>query len=1381
MDKLKISFDTYKNSLFFYSSKQKLWLIISFLFLLTSTNGNDRHFMSLSTNDGLSQISVLQIIQDSDGFLWFGTRNGLNRYNGYEFEVFGHDLNDSSTLSDNHISSLCEGSDGVLWVGTMNGLNKMNRYTGVFERDFAGTCDINGRFPQGMHIFSLFVDAIGRLWIGARGGLYVYDSVAKKIEVIRLDGLLSHNPVRSIAEDKFGNMYLGTTYGGIIVVDSNKILLKHYVHEPHNHQSLSENFITSLYFDSRGDLWAGSRFRGVNLLKEGTEVFSHYNQSNNLLNNDEVRCFEEDDSGNILIGTFGGLNVLDVYNDTVKVFDQVRKEDGYLNHFSIYSILKDASGIVWIGSYSGGINYYGPYNSIFSFHDPSLNNHQPFGIVGPMVEKGEDIYIATEGAGLLRYNVQTKEYRYFFIENGDPVPYFENIIKSLYLTEDYLLCGTALGEVYSFDFVTQRFAKKYSLDRDDVIYTLFKDKLGNLYIGSVGSNGLKRIDVNGESQSEFLVNGDELISFNNVRSFYAIDDATFLVGTRSEGLYLWDTSHQKLIRYPEKSYFFGSYITSILQTKDGGFWVSSLGGGLGQLDLEEGYVNISPSFENVVNKNVCALLEDEQGRLWMSTLTGIVEFDRKKETLRNYTFASGIRVNEFSPHAALKSKSGLLYFSGNNGFTSFDPLKIKKNPFLPPVYLTELTVNNRLVIPSKESSILVEPLSQTSLITLKHSEANFTISYTALSYVFPERNEYVYKLEGFDDEWVSAKSRRTAYYTNIPPGEYVFKVKASNNDGVWNEKETDINIKVLSPIWKTWWAFTGYFLILTSLIIGLLWHFRMKEQFKNDLHRKQVELKSVETFHRESVQLFTSFSHELRTPLTLIYAPLQDLIHRADIEVGLKGVLESIYRNAERLLNIVNQLMDFRKKEEGKLVVQLKRGNYRSFLEEMVLAFSILSQKREVSLGLEVLTEIEDSMFDSDLMEKVFFNLLSNSFKNVDNGGKVEILVETVDSLKMVGVHSNFAPSSLNSQYFIKIVVSDNGIGIPHESLSQIFDPFFQVKKVQKEVTSGTGLGLALSKAIVELHKGSIWAESNPDAGVSFVMILPLLLAGNEKKEERDFEKKIEVTIETEPVPSKFKIQPNSHQCSVMVVEDNFEVRNYLVSLLSSYYKTIEAGDGQDALILAQEKMPDLILSDVMMPVMDGVTFVQEIKKDLNTSHIPVVLITARTAFVHIQEGFQAGADDYITKPFSSELLLLKIRNLLQTRERARALFSKRFSPESLGISVVSADDAFLQKISEFITENISNPDLNIDLFCQEIGVSRANLYRKMVALTGISANEFIRNFRLLTSAKLLKKTDLTIAEVADKVGFNSPAYFSTCFKGVYEVSPKDYRNSLID
>lgn len=1338
---------------------------------------DDMRFLSLSTNDGLSQISVLQIVQDADGFLWFGTRNGLNRYNGYDFDVYKYRSNNPQTISDNHISALCEGGDGTLWVGTMNGLNRMDRHKEIFERDFASTITTGSLFPEKMHIFSLLLDASGSLWIGAGPGLYVFDSVINDIRHLTLNGLLVNNPVRAIGEDRQGHIYLGTTYRGLLVVDRDFNLLAHYAHESGNDLSLSGNFVSTIFFDNNDNLWVGTRYAGLNLFDEDEQRFRRYNEANSGISNNEIRCIEADESGNLVIGTFGGLNVLNVETDKFTVYNRLRQEEGDLNHFSIYAVLYDNAGTLWVGSYSGGINYYCPYNYRFKYNDPLLPESDLFGVIGPMVEKDGMLYIATEGGGLLKYDPKEESYQYFFIESGDPVPYFENIIKSLFLDDGVLWCGTAVGKIYSFDFKTNQFTKRYNLQRSDVIYSLYKDPKDNLFVGSVGAKGLIKITPEGDYVSEFPLEDGASVSFQNVRTFFPVDDHSFLVGTRNEGVFFYDAPTLQLMRYADDFKSVGEYVSSIVKMEGERYWVGFFGGGIGELDLKKGFTRVFDMTNGMPDDNVCAMLEGDEGMLWISTLTGLVEFDTQRELFTNYTLESGIRINEFSLHAALKKSDGHLYFSGNNGFISFSPNEISPNPFIPPVYLTELTVNNRPVVYAEGNSFLERPLSLIDRITLKYDEANFTLSYVALNYVFPEKNQYAYRLEGFDEEWVDAGSRRTAFYTNIPPGDYVFKVKAANNDGRWNEQGARINIKVLPPFWKSPWALMGYFAVFVSLLGGFLWHFRMKETFKSDLHRKQIEKQALEDFHKERIQLFTNFSHELRTPLTLIYGPLQDLMAKADIEAGLRSTLQLIYRNTERLMNLVNQLMDFRKREEGKLELAVEKNNYTAFVREMVLAFSVLAKKRNIHLTYEGPEDIKESFFDASLMEKVFFNLLSNAFKNVPDGGQIVV------ALKMVARPGDLLPDYLlnttlmgHTGPFIYMGVADNGGGIPAESLQRIFDPFYQLRSKDSAINPGTGLGLSLSKGIVEMHGGAIWAESKAGEGAVFQMVLPFQEASGPAEEVDKPAKQpgsrfvIEEAMDTS---SPKDVSPNKG--TVLVVEDNREVRAYLVQLLQPFYLVLQAQDGQAALEVARKRMPDLILSDVMMPVMDGVKFCQKLKEDLTISHIPVILITARSSFFHIKEGYQSGADDYITKPFSSKLLLLKVENLLATRERMKALFSKRFSSESLGISVVSADEGFMQKMSEFIQNNLSNPDLNIEMFCREVGVSRANLYRKMKSLTGLSANEYIRNIRLETGARLLKETDLTVAEVSERVGFNSPAYFSSCFKNVYNIAPKDY------
>lgn len=1356
-----------------------LLLLVLCCWLVNPVFGSERmQFQSLSTNDGLSQISVLRIAQDADGFLWFGTRNGLNRYDGYEFRVFKYVNNNLLSLSNNHITALCEGADNVLWVGTMGGLNRMHRHKEIFERDFSFTVLSGDLFPEQMHIFSLFNDSKNRLWIGAGPGLYLYSPLNQSLKLVDFNGLLEANPVRAIQEDGNGNIYLGTTYGGIIILDKEGGFLKQLSYIPGDSQSLSENFISCLFHDTKGNLWVGTRYGGLNLLHRESMTFKRFNTSNSGLSNNEVRCVEEDANGNLLIGTAGGLNVMNPSENNFTVYNRIRQEEGDLNHFSIYSVKVDNSGIVWVGSYSGGINYYSPYHNRFKYHDPSLPGQNLYGVIGPMIEKDNMIYIATEGGGLLEYNPEKESYHYFFIEKGTPLPYFENIIKSLYLDGDILWCGTAMGIVYAFNIRTREFTKKYNLGRSDVIYTLYSDGKGNLFVGSVGSVGFTMIKPDGTFVSSFPVKDGGEVVFPNVRTFYAVDEARYLIGTRSEGLFLYDMQQQRLMRYSDESSSIGEYISSILKLSDGSLWIGTFDGGIGQLDLDHGFTRFFNTTGGLTDDNVCAMLEGEDGKIWYSTLTGLFELDVNSGISKNYTFEGGLRINEFSLHASLKSESGKLYFSGNNGFISFFPTEINPNPYQPPVYLTELTVNNRVLNPYDGNSILRNPLSITSSILLRHDEANFTISYVALNYIFPDRNEYAYMLEGFDNEWVQAGNRRTAYYTNIPPGEYIFRVKAANNDGIWNEAGTRVNIKVLPPFWKTGWAYSAYVIIFASLLAALFWHYRMKLRFEYDLHLKQLEKQTLEEFHQERIRLFTNFSHELRTPLTLIYSPVLDLMKRAELEPGIREVLSMVQRNTERLLNLINQLMDFRKKEDGKLTPQFRAYNYKTFLEEMTLAFSMLAKKRNIALSLNCHDNMPDSCFDPELMEKVFFNLLSNAFKNVHDGGiiSIDLTITDTKALQSENATKRGFAIAMETQQVVHISIADNGVGIPPESLSRIFDPFYQVKKEGTNTSSGTGLGLSVTKSIVELHDGIIWAGNNPRGGALFQLVLPLVEASDSLSVDADVKWLSESKIAADDSGfASEELPASNHQWSVLVVEDNQEVCDYICNLLQPGFKVFKAGNGQQALDSARKHMPDLILSDVMMPVMDGVEFCQLVKQDLTISHIPVILITARSSFMHIQEGFESGADDYITKPFNSRLLLLKVSNLLATRERMKEMYSRRFSPESLGIKVVSADEVFMQKISTFIENNLSNPELNIDLFCRETGVSRANLYRKMKALTGLSANEFIRNIRLETAAKLLKETDLTITEVAENVGFNSAAYFSSCFKSLYKVAPKDY------
>lgn len=1358
--------------------KYLLYTVIASSLFLVKARGQEMRFQSLSLKDGLSQISVLQIYEDSEGYLWFGTRNGLNRYNGYDFEVYRNEQTDPYSIGHNHITAICEANDGSLWVGTMMGLSIMDRYSGRFIRDLSGLAYKGDPFPVQQHIYTIYNDRYGRMWVATEIGLYIIDNNNATCKVVTSE-LLANNPVRAILENKNGELYLGTTHSGLIVLNKNLEVAQSFNHQRASQTSISSDFITSLVFDTDSILWVGTRFDGLNILPEGSHDFVRINAQNSTLSNNEIRCLEKGNNGELLVGTFDGLNIINLKDGNIQVYNQYRKREGDLNHFSIYSILNDKAGTIWIGSYSGGINYYSPFYHRFRFHDPGNEGLEVLGVVGPMIEHSGFIWIATEGGGLVRYDKVKEQYKYFRLESQMVQTYNENIIKSLFLDGDTIWCGTAKGSIYSFDIKRETFRKRHELSRSDVIYALHKDRHGNLFVGSIVDRGLVMIKPDGSQLSEFPLKDGATARFSDVRVFYEISADVYLIGTRYQGLYQFNLQQQTLYHFSSEVNTPGDYITSILKSSDGRIWVGTFGDGFGELMPEVGFIRMYSTKNGLLSNNICSIQEGDNGNLWISTTSGLTEFNASNSIFRNYTNYSGIRVNEFTLHASLRSSSGELFFSGNNGFISFNSSNIISNVYVPPVYLTELTVNNRYIRPLDESGILEFPLAKTSAIILNHSEANFTLSYNALNYIYPERNMYAYMLEGFDDSWVDAGDRRTAYYTNIPSGTYTFRVKASNNDGVWNESGTSIQIIVKPAWWKTKLAYAGYFLTFSLLFGAVLRYYKVKHRLETDLLVKQLEKQTLEEFHQERMQLFTNFSHELRTPLTLILGPLEELLNKVNNDLNLQETYRLMHRNTMRIYNLVNQLMDFRKKEQGKLSLNLNVCNYYSFISEIVVAFSALGKSRNMGLTLKCTYNPGDSLFDPELMEKVFFNLLSNSFKNTPDGGSIDIdlILLTKSDIKST-YPDKYQNLSNASREWIGFEVSDTGKGIDEDELEKIFDPFYQIKKGEHDNIAGTGLGLSLCRGIVELHSGFIWAGHNLPGGAKFFVLLPIIREGaTDKKRGEKFQEPSQFIIEPTVIKNILPVA-DSKKFTILIVEDNAEVRDFLEHLLNENYQVIKADNGKEAFSLAEKYLPDLILSDIMMPKMDGLEFCTLIKQNVLTAHIPVILITARSSFLQIREGFETGADDYITKPFSGSILQLKIRNLIVLREKMKELYGKRFSAESLGIQVVSADENFLRIISEFIHRNISNPDLNIDLFCNEVAMSRANLYRKIKAVTGFSPTEFVRNVRLETAASLLKETDLPVSEIAEKVGFNSLSYFSNCFKVIYHQSPKEYQSS---
>ena len=1309
-------------------------------------------FEHLSVKDGLSQLSVVSIFQDAQGFLWFGTRDGLNKYDGYNFQIF-RESDPEQYISNGFIECMCEDGKGNMWVGTRRGLNCYDRNTGRFRQYYSSD---NDSTISDNNAICMLKDYRNNLWVGTFRGLNRYIPETDRFERCAFDGLPLDTTIRALTQDLDENLWIGAENGLYVYHPYTKEIRK-YLYNPDNVRSIAEDRIAALFCDSRGRVWIGLLQQGVCLYDAENNDFIRFKKENGLTDN-TIRCFTEDSEGNILVGTFDGLSKYDEDTRTfTSAYGNAENGDVSISNFSVYDVLCDRSGTVWVGTYSGGVNYYSPYNQRFRFHDPGMQGRTQYGIVGPMTEHASGLWIGTEGGGLLFFDRNKSLYEYYRLPAASGRSFSRNIVKSLLLEGDYLWIGTTHNTIYRFDISRRKFLQSVSPAWGNIHYMLFRDSAKNLWIGCSGGNALGYLKPDGQTVHPLPLNGGEIFSPSNIRCMMEDSAGIYYIGTFSNGMFRYD-AHTKTrkqfsnVKGDSASLSFDR-ITAMCKTKDGAIWVSTLGGGISRFNRNAGTFENFGQRRGLASGMVYAIVADREDRLWMSTSAGISQFDPKTEIFTNFNKSNGVRISEFTPGSGLVTADNEIFFGGNDGFVSFLPQQFKINEYVPPVVITKISVNNRTL---DHPGMFAE-----KTLRLNHQQSNITIEFSALNYINPRQNQYAYKLEGFDREWNEVGDRRVAYYTNIQPGNYTFLVKGSNNDGVWNERGAGLSISISRQPWNTWWAWTLYVLAVAYGFYILVHSARIRTQLRNNIRIKQIEQDNMEELHQTKLKLFTNFSHELRTPLTLILTPLEDILQNNNLAPVLHDTLLLMHKNANRLLYTVNQLMDFRKKESGHLQVKVAEGNIVKFVHEIFIAFNELARKRNIDFLFDCGMESLKMWYDRNLMEKVLFNLLSNAFKNTPDGGKITVSLQSLDDNTLISV-------------------SDTGNGIPETELEKIFDPFYQVYRKGIPQPFGTGVGLNLSKGVVELHHGAIWAENKPEGGAVFRLVLPV---GKSHFRENDFEPDFinsedsrHYMISDSVVSTTIPETAVKTDRSVLIVEDNADVRHYVKLHLNKRYTVYEACNGQEAFDIAVEKLPDLVVSDIMMPVMDGIELCRKLKNDLRTGHIPVILLTARVTVMQVQEGFEIGADDYITKPFNAGLLVTRIKNLIASREKLRELFGQKTSFVFPELPTSSLDSRFMDSVYKYINDHLTDPNLHMDDFCKEIGMSRSNFYRKLRLISDLNPNELIRNTRLQFSAKYLHETDLSISEIAYNVGFSSPSYYTKAFRAFYHMSPKDMR-----
>lgn len=1384
--------------------------IIYFLILLGFSNAlgqpsqlykKEIIFEHPNENLELSQQSINSIIQDKDGFLWIGTWTGLILYDGYTTTVFQSDNKSSGALKSNKITSLFEDKEGSIWVGSMmGGLYKYDKNKNSFTQFKHDANDSQSLSND--NIWSIIQDKSGKLWIGTENGLNHFDPTTGK--AIRYHAApskpnsLSFNFITSLYLDGSDNLWIGTERG------LNKLSLAEpsrgftqFSYLPNEGARQLHNYIykiTSYLDPEQGEVICWSTKKGFKMMVDNNIInYQIEDQAPSFSFFRDIYSYEQ--QGNfLLLGSEMGLTVFDIKSKSFTNFFGDYNETVNLSHNTVSSIFIDRTGVLWVGT-KKGLNKFDSYNNNFGLYLTSSFDPNKSIITGIQETKNGKIWISTMGGGIYDFDNTTKNYngeiknlfKKYKIQTNQENDFSEFVQKLHSDRNGNLWMGTAGGGVYSFNVKDidpeSDLIKNYrhfstsgdsgKVLSDNYIMSFEESDDNGIWVGT-WSEGLNKILPN-----------DEVLKFdnpalNNIPIVFLYEDrrGVLWVGTRGKGLIKVNFVDNKIAaleiyRHSDlESAISNDFINTIFEDHNGKFWIGTEGG-LNYFDPRTARFNLVKLNERPNSDVVEGILEDYDGNLWLSHWKGITVIDPDKSdnhVLNEFDTRDRIQGGFFYNNVCLKDKNGNLFFGGSNGFNIIYPAMVNKNPYKPQLELTDFRLFNTTVALNEEYNgrvILEKSLSETRQITLKHFENSLSLEFAGIHFSVPDKNKYAYRMKGFEDNWKYTNSdRRFATYTNLPSGEYVFQVRASNSDGIWSDEVKELFIKVNPPWYKTWMAIVGYVIILLAILYLFRRFIIIRTNYLNNIRLERINRENVEKLNKAKLQFFTNVSHEFRTPLTLILGPLERIINSGEGGKPFKDQLSLVNRNAQRLLRLVNQLLDFRKAEAGKLKLRVAEGNIVKFLKEVKLSFDGLAEQKNISFVFRSSSNIINLYFDRDQFEKIFYNLLSNAFNHTSEGG--EIVIEVTETQEAV---------------FIK--VEDNGSGIKPENFKKIFRRFYSEEDATHH---GTGIGLALTKSLVELHHGQITVESNENEFSRFTVRIPL--GANHFKNSgvlRDFrdselienyyglnegELIFENEFDEKSDLKKFK--------KILVVEDNAEVRAYLKSIFYGHYIVLEAGDGLDGFSVAVEESPDLIISDVMMPALDGINFCKQIKDNVKTSHIPVILLTARTSLIFKIEGLENGADDYITKPFNIKELSLKVRNLINSRELLKSVFSNNdvLQIEPRKVTLSSTDETFVKQALDSVEVNMSNSEFSVEDLCKDVGMSRMQLYRKLKAITGQSANEFIRTIRLKRAAQLIVQNQLSIAEVTYEVGFTDLQYFRNCFKKQFNINPSEYAKS---
>jgi ligand-binding sensor domain-containing protein/signal transduction histidine kinase/DNA-binding response OmpR family regulator len=1305
-------------------------------------NGQSYYFNHYQVENGLSNNSVECSLQDEDGFLWFGTINGLNRFDGYTFKTFHNNPEDSTSIGSNFIRCLYNDNHNTIWIGTNKGIYTYNKIGEKFS--------LVKSVPVG-NSTEIISDPRGNYWFIIDLSVYRLNPETGEVKMYRLNEL---TPVAtSIALTPGNDLWVSTTKGSLKKYNLEQDSFVTYsVYEKNaNWLPISLQKIYPITDDS---FLIGTKSDGVKLFDARSRGFKDILTSTKQKTGIYVREFIKRNDHEYWIGTETGIYI---YNTAVGSIVHLQKE--FDNPYSIsdnviFTFCKDREGGLWVGTYLGGINYlptqYVSFQKFFpQFRSPSLNGNAVHEICK---DQYGNFWVGTEDGGVNKINIQKNSFTSFSPTGLKGSIVYHNI-HGLLATGNELWIGTFEHGMDVLNIPTGKVIRHYQAGpsehdlKSNFIVTIYETKAHELLIGTWG--GLFKYNRSTDNFSSMPEMGFP------IQAILEDDQNILWCCTQGDGVYRYDPQNGTYASFKydpaSENSLIDNHVNGIFQDLQKNLWFATEGG-LCKYEKDKKKFTRYSTKNGLPDNLIFRIMEDGKNNLWISTSKGLVCFNPELGSIKTFKQSYGLLSDQFNYNSSYKDTDGMMYFGSVKGLIGFNPSQFIRNTSIPPVYITGFQVNNKELSVDNADSPLKESITYTRHISLPYDQSTISIDFAALSYTVPDMNEYAYKMDGLDKDWTYLKTNRKAYFTKLPPGTYTFKVKGSNSSGVWNEKQANLEIYISPPLWESAWAYVLYSILIGGVAYLLIRFYVTRENEKNIRKIELLEIEKEREIYHAKIEFFTNVAHEIRTPLTLIKMPLEKLMKKENHHPEINENLRTMEKNTNRLIDLTNQLLDFRKTETDKFSLNFVKTDVSDLLRETFSVFQPAADQKNVHFKLEMPRIALLASVDPEALKKILSNLLNNAIKYADNKVIVQLL-----------------PFSSEDKVFI-VEIKNDGYIIPHDQKEKIFEPFYRLKETEKQ--AGTGIGLPLSRALTESHKGVLDLKKPENNLNVFQLILPI-------HQDKEFnlqndEPETPITPETTPmVESDHTSRP-----AILFVEDNKEIQDFICRELHAEYAVRKAQNGKEALDILKDENIQLVISDIMMPVMDGLELCRKIKTNLEYSHIPIILLTARNTLHSKIEGLEVGADAYIEKPFAFEHLHAQISNLLSNRSKIKEYFASSPLVHMKSIGYSKTDKHFLEQLDTIIHQNLTNMDIDVENLAKIMNMSRATFYRKIKVLSNLTPHELINIARLKKAAEFLAEGNYKVYEVASMVGYTLQSNFARDFHKQFGMTPTEYVNS---